>query len=210
MRQGIWISIVGVAIGLMGILLCNMAVSSIAESRLFDDLNDIPENRVGLVLGTSKYLSDGSENLFFTYRLDAAAQLYLLGKIDHIIVSGDNRMDNYNEPREMKRRLVKLGVPSDKVHFDFAGFRTLDSVVRCKEVFGQNKFTIISQKFHNERALFIARKRGIDAIAFNAQDVGLQAGYKTNMREILARVKVVIDLYILNTQPKFLGEKIEI
>lgn len=210
MRQSIWITIVVVATGLMGILLCNLVVTSSTKSRLFSDLNGIPENRVGLVLGTSKYLSDGSENLFFTYRLEAAAQLYLLGKIDHIIVSGDNRMENYNEPREMKRVLVRLGVPPEKVHFDFAGFRTLDSVVRCKEVFGQNKFTIISQQFHNERALFIARKKGIDAIAYNAQDVGLHAGFKTNMREILARVKVVIDLYILNTQPRFLGEKIEI
>lgn len=210
MRQGIWISIVVLAIGLMGILICNLLVSNTSASKLYNDRNGIPENRVGLVLGTSKYLSDGSENLFFTYRLEAAAELYIMGKIDHIIVSGDNRMENYNEPREMKRVLVRLGVPSGKVHFDFAGFRTLDSVVRCKEVFGQNKFTIISQQFHNERALFIARKRGIDAIAFNAKDVGLQAGFKTNMREILARVKVVIDLYILNTQPRFLGEKIEI
>ena len=210
MRQGIWISIVVIATAVMGILLCNLAVTSSVASKLYNDLNGIPENRVGLVLGTSKYLRDGSENLFFTYRLEAAAELYLMAKIDHIIVSGDNRMENYNEPREMKRVLVKLGVPAEKVHFDFAGFRTLDSVIRCKEVFGQNKFTIISQQFHNERALFIARKRGIDAIAFNAQDVGLQAGLKTNMREILARVKVVFDLYIFNTQPKFLGEKIEI
>ncbi|MDZ4846086.1 MAG: ElyC/SanA/YdcF family protein [Chitinophagales bacterium] len=210
MRQSIWISIVVIATGLLGILICNLAVTNSAAPKLYNDLNGIPENRVGLVLGTSKFLSDGSENLFFTYRLEAAAQLYLLGKIDHVIVSGDNRMENYNEPREMKRMLVKLGIPTEKVHFDFAGFRTLDSVVRCKEVFGQNKFTIISQQFHNERAVFIARKRGIDAIAFNAQDVGLQTGFKTNTREILARVKVVIDLYILNTQPKFLGEKIEI
>jgi len=210
MRQVLWFIIVIAAILLLGVLTCNLAVSQGSVSRLYSDVEKLPDNKVGLVLGTSKFLSDGSENLFFTYRLRAAAELFKAGKISAIIVSGDNRMENYNEPRMMKRELVKLGVPAEKIHFDFAGFRTLDSVVRCKEVFGQSSFTVISQRFHNERALFIARKKGIDAIAFNAQDVGLQAGFKTNMREILARVKVVFDLYVLNTQPKFLGEKIEI
>src|SRR6187455_2571909 len=118
MRNGIWITIVLLAIATMGIYICNLAVTNTAEKRLYNDLNAVPQNRVGLVLGTSKYMSDGSENLFFTYRLEAAAELYLMAKIDHVIVSGDNRMENYNEPREMKRVLVKLGVPADKVHFD--------------------------------------------------------------------------------------------
>jgi SanA protein len=194
-------------ITVLGILICNLAVSNTSSSRLFNDLNAIPANRVGLVLGTSKYLSDGGENLYFTYRLKAAYQLWLTGKIDHIIVSGDNRKESYNEPRDMKRALVKLGVPANKIHLDYAGLRTLDSVVRCKKVFGQDRFTIISQKFQNERALFIARKHGIDAIAFNARDVDAKAGFKTSLREVFARVKVVLDLYVLNTQPKHLGEK---
>src|SRR5688500_4052592 len=125
MRRGIWITFVILAITLLGVFICNLAVTNIAASKLYSDPNDVPENRVGLVLGTSKYLSDGSENPFFTYRLQAAAELFLLGKITHVIVSGDNRMENYNEPREMQRMLVQLGVPADKIHFDFAGFRTL-------------------------------------------------------------------------------------
>ena len=210
MRNTLWAVFVIISIILLGILTCNLAVSKLYASRIYSKINALPENRVGLVLGTSKYLIDGGENLFFKYRLQAAADLYVMGKIDHIIVSGDNRTASYNEPREMKRELVKMGVPTDKVHFDFAGFRTFDSVVRCKEVFGQTEFTIISQKFHNERAVFIARKKGIDAIAFNARGVSLQSSYRTRLREIFARVKVVFDLYVLNTQPKFLGEKIEI
>lgn len=210
MRKTLWSAIVLFIILLMGILTCNLAVTRSYSSRIYSNMDSLPENRVGLVLGTSKYLADGGENLFFKYRLEAAADLYLTGKIDHIIVSGDNRVVNYNEPREMKRELVRLGVPAEKVHFDFAGFRTLDSVLRCKEVFGQTRFTIISQKFHNQRAIFIAQKHDIDAIAFNAQDVNVRAGYKTLFREILARVVVIFDLYVLNTQPKFLGEKIEI
>lgn len=210
MQRITWIIIAIVTMVLSGVVICNLAVGKGAASRLYDNLETLPENKVGLVLGTSKYLSDGGENLFFKYRLQAAADLFLAGKIHHIIVSGDNRAASYNEPREMKRELVKMGVPSGKVHFDFAGFRTFDSVVRCKEVFGQSRFTIISQKFHNERALFIARNKGIDAIAFNAQDVDLRSGFKTRLREVFARVKVVFDLYVLHTQPRFLGEKIEI
>ena len=196
MRNTLWAVFVIISIILLGILTCNLAVSKLYASRIYSNINALPENRVGLVLGTSKYLIDGGENLFFKYRLQAAADLYVMGKIDHIIVSGDNRTASYNEPREMKRELVKMGVPTDKVHFDFAGFRTFDSVVRCKEVFGQTQFTIISQKFHNERAVFIARKKGIDAIAFNARGVALQASYMTRLREIFARVKVVFDLYV--------------
>ncbi|HXH19334.1 MAG TPA: ElyC/SanA/YdcF family protein [Chitinophagales bacterium] len=210
MRKVIRIALVIIVILLLGIVACNLAVTRRSAAHIYSSLDALPKNKVGLVLGTSKYLRDGSENLFFKYRLQAAADLYIAGKIEHIIVSGDNRMESYNEPRVMKRELVKLGVPPEKVHFDFAGFRTLDSVIRCKEVFGQNQFTVISQKFHNERALFIARRRGIDAIAFNARDVDPETGLKTRLREILARVMVVFDLYVLNTQPKFLGEKIEI
>lgn len=210
MRTSLWAIIVIFIILLLGIVTCNLAVTRSNASRIYDNLDDLPENRVGLVLGTSKYLKDGGENLFFKYRLQAAADLYIAGKISHVIVSGDNRVASYNEPREMRRELRKMGVPDSLIHLDYAGFRTFDSVIRCKEVFGQERFTIISQKFHNERAIFIASKKDIDAIAYNAKDVDLQSGFKTRMREILARVVVVFDLYVLDTQPKFLGEKIEI
>jgi len=210
MRTSLWVIIVVIIILLLGVLTCNLAVTQSYTSRIYNNLDNLPQNRVGLVLGTSKYLKDGGENLFFKYRLQAAADLYIAGKIDRVIVSGDNRVASYNEPREMRRELRKMGVPDNHIHLDYAGFRTFDSVIRCKEVFGQERFTIISQKFHNERALFIAGKKDIDAIAYNAKDVDLQSGFKTKMREILARVKVVFDLYVLDTQPKFLGEKIEI
>ncbi len=210
MSRKVWTFVVILTIPLMGVVLCNLAVKFGSTSRIFNSIEKLPDNKAGLVLGTSKYRMDGSENLFFKYRIQAAAQLYKAGKIEVIIVSGDNRVANYNEPREMRRELVKLGIPAHKIHLDYAGFRTLDSVVRCKEVFGQQKFTIISQQFHNERALFIAKRKDIDAVAFNAKDVNLQSGFKTKLREVFARVKVVIDLYVLKKQPKFLGEEIGI
>lgn len=117
------------------------------------------------------------------------------------------RKEDYNEPEEMKKALMQKGIPEKSIYLDYAGFRTLDSVVRAKEVFGQNRLTIISQRFHNKRAIYLAEKNGIDAIGYNAPNVNAYAGLKTNIRELLARVKMFIDLGI-DKQPHFLGEKI--
>ena len=121
----------------------------------------------------------------------------------------DNRRHNYNEPQAMKDSLVNRGIPKESLVLDFAGLRTLDSMVRSKEVFGQDSVTVISQQFHNERAIYLARHYGIHAIGYNAKDVSAYEGLKTRMRELLARVKVFVDFFI-NKQPRHLGEKIEI
>ncbi|GIV34544.1 MAG: hypothetical protein KatS3mg031_2079 [Chitinophagales bacterium] len=206
-RKILWSTGSLLLIAVMLIVLCDAVVSWGSKSRIYSDIELLPYNKTGLVLGTSRYLHDGKPNPYFRYRIQAAATLYHSGKISHIIVSGDNSQVSYNEPREMRRELIKLGVPAEVIHLDYAGFRTLDSVVRCREVFGQNQFTVISQKFHNERAIIIARKFNIDAVGFNAQDVDWRKGLKTRAREVLARVKVLLDLYVTQTQPKFLGEK---
>jgi len=177
------------------------------ESYLYDSVNNIPENEVGIMLGTSKTLSGGVENLYYKYRIEAAVELYENNKINYIIVSGDNSTKEYNEPINMQKDLIKKGVNPENIFLDYAGFRTLDSVVRSKEIFGQEKITIISQRFHNERAVFIAMARDIEAIAYNAKDVSLKYGFKTRTREYFARVKMTLDI-LLNKQPRFLGEKI--
>ena len=191
------------------VVLTNNWVQNSSEKLCYSDIKSIPENKVGLLLGTSK-TSRGGVNLFFKYRIEAAASLFKERKIKHIIVSGDNHIANYNEPEEMKSELMKLGVPDSCITLDYAGFRTLDSVVRCEKVFGQTEFTIISQQFHNERALFIANKSGLNCVAFNAKDVPNKYSVKTSIREYFARAKCVLDIYLLHTQPKFLGEKITI
>lgn len=182
-------------------------VSRSTSRQIFSDIQAIPKHKVGLLLGTSKYLNGGGINPYYQYRIDAAVLLYNAGKISFILVSGDNRTVNYNEPERMKRDLVARGIPEERIFLDHAGFRTLDSILRCKDVFGENNFTIISQPFHNERALFIANRRGIAAIAFNARDVEGQDGVKVMLREKLARIKMVFDL-LLNTQPKYFGPRI--
>lgn len=173
------------------------------------NLTNLPNEKVGLVLGTSKTLADGRVNLYFKYRIDAATELYKAGKVQYFIVSGDNSVEHYNEPEDMKLALMTNGVPETQIFEDFAGFRTLDSVVRAKEIFGQKSFIIISQRFHNERAIFLAQKNGIEAYGYNAKDVNAYSGFKTNLREKFARAKVFLD-FALGVEPKFGGDKVHI
>lgn len=185
---------------------CNYWVEHVTANQVFDQEADLPINEVGLVLGTSKYTSNGYSNPYFDNRIKAAVDLYKAGKIKHILVSGDNRLKEYNEPRQMLKALLQEGIPESAITMDFAGFRTLDSIVRCREVFGQQKITIISQKFHNQRALFLANHRKLEAVGYNAQDVPLAWSLKVRFREYLARCKAILDL-ITNKQPKFLGKQ---
>ena len=179
------------------------------EGLIYSNIDSIPENKVGLILGTSMYYRDGL-NPYFFYRIDAAVALYKAGKIKYIVVSGDNGSQNYNEPQDIKNELVKHGIPAERIFLDYAGFRTYDSVVRIEKIFGQTSFTVISQEFHNLRAVYTARRLGLSAIAFNAQDLDIpKYALKMRVREAFARVKVLIDL-AFNKSPKFLGEKIEI
>ncbi len=191
------------------ILFANYSIGKSAESKVFSDTSNIEKNKVGLVLGTAKYLKSGRLNLYFKYRIDATVKLYKAGKIEFVLVSGDNGNTEYDEPTDFKEALVERGIPANKIYLDYAGFRTLDSVVRAKEIFGQEKITIISQQFHNERAIFLAEKKGIDALGFNAQDVSGRYGLRVRLREYFARTKVFIDI-LLRVKPKFLGDKIEI
>ncbi len=185
-------------------------VTTKTQPYLKDSIEEVESVKVAVLLGTSQFLSNGQKNQYFEFRMNAAAELYNAGKVGYILVSGDNRKSNYNEPVAMQNALIKRGIPEENIVLDYAGFRTLDSMVRAREVFGQKKFIVISQKFHNERAVYIARKKGIEAFGYNARDVEVRAGFKTRVREVLARTKMMLDLYILRTQPHFLGEEVKI
>jgi len=191
------------------IYVSNRIIENNGEGKLFNSTENIPKNKVGLLLGTVKYLSDGRINLYYQFRLDAAVELYKSGKIDFILVSGDNGSKGYDEPTDFKNDLIALGIPEDKIFLDYAGFRTLDSVVRVKEIFGQTSVTIISQQFHNERALYLAKHFDINVVGFNAKGVSGKKALKVQLREYLARVKVFVDI-LFNVKPKFLGKPVEI
>jgi SanA protein len=190
--------------------LSNIWIIKSTKSQISDDVSKIQPRTVGLVLGTNKLNRYGKPNLFFIYRIQAATALFKAGKIKHIIVSGDNSKTEYDETTDMHDALVKAGIPDSCITLDFAGFRTLDSVVRCLKVFGQKDVIFISQEFHNQRALFIANYYKMNALAFSTKDVPASYSLRTSVREYFAKFKAVLDLYILDKQPHFLGEEVKI
>ncbi len=186
----------------------NVTAMWASRGRLFTDVADLPEMKVGLVFGTTDRVN-GRENPYFRYRIDAAVRVWKSGKLDTLIVSGDNDSSPiyYNEPEKMKQALMDRGIPGDRIVCDYKGLRTLDSVVRAKEIYGTNAILLISQRFQNERAIYLAKAHGIEAYGFNAQDVETQGGLKTRIREVGARVKMWLDVNFLNTRPRHLGKK---
>lgn len=198
-----------ISIPLVLVISFNLFIEWKTSGKTYASVDKIPHNKVGMVLGTSKRLRNGNLNLYFKYRIKATVQLFKNNKIDYVLVSGDNGSRYYDEPTDFENALVEQGIPKEKIFLDYAGFRTLDSVVRAKKIFGQHKLTIISQEFHNERAIYLAEKNEIEAIGFNAKDLKIKYGLKVKIREYLARTKVFVDL-LFNVQPKFLGEPIVI
>lgn len=206
-----WIKRLGLLalVPLAVITTCHLLIEWHARGKTYTDPGEISYQKVGLVLGTARHRPEGGINPYYQYRIDAALALYKAGKIAFVLVSGDNGSIYYNEPDTMKKDLVAGGIPENRIYLDYAGFRTLDSMVRAKIVFGLDSVTVISQEFHNERALYIAGKKGLHAIGFNARAVEGSEGVKVQLREYLARVKVFLDL-TFNTQPRFYGNHISI
>ncbi len=172
---------------------------------IYSDAKKIPSRRAALLLGTNKYIAKGKKNYYYLYRIRAAAALWKAGKINAVVVSGTNDSRYYNETRSMYRDLIRAGIPQQYIAQDFAGFRTLDSIIRAEAVFDLKKYIIISQKFHLERAIFIARAKGQDVIGFEARArKGTRAALRMQIREYLARAKAFIDIYMLRTEPKYI------
>ncbi|MDT0559209.1 ElyC/SanA/YdcF family protein [Ichthyenterobacterium sp. W332] len=194
---------------LLSIYIPNSIIKKKSKDKLYSSIEGIPYNDVGLVLGASRITPSGNINLYYKYRVEAAIELYKAGKIAYILVSGDNGRKDYDEPSDFKDDLIRGGIPEDKIFLDYAGFRTLDSVIRAKAIFGQDSITVISQKFHNERAIYLAEYHNMKAIGYNAKSVGANFSRKTLIREHFARTKAFMDI-TFNTKPKFFGKTIAI
>ena len=192
------------------IYLIDRFVGKQTQSHIYDNIDSLPHRKTGVLLGTSKYVTNGKLNLFYSNRINAAIALFEAGKIEYIIVSGDNRYLSYNEPKLMMQDLISAGVPAERIIPDYAGFRTFDSVIRSKKVFTQDSVIIISQAFHLERAIYIAQQNDLCPIGFAADFPDHSWAYKVLLREYFARIALMLDLYVLNTKPKFLGEEIPI
>ena len=197
-------------IPLLILLISNQVIRVSSGPFLYDLAEEIPYQRVGLVLGTSHRIRSGGPNPYFHHRMEAAAHLYHSGKVSYLIVSGDNRTRYYNEPAQMKRALQALDVPGEVIYKDHAGLRTLDSVLRAREVFGLDSVTVISQRFQNQRAVYIARYHGMEVLAMNAADVEHQNGNRIMVREWFAKAKVFWDLIkqpglVIEDEPVLIG-----
>lgn len=161
---------------------------------------------VVLVLGTSQWSAEGHPNRHFAGRMDATAALYHAGKVRHILASGANPEIYYNEPQRMFEALVERGVPEDVITLDFAGRRTLDSIVRAKRVFKLQRFIVVSQPYHLYRALYLAQAYGLQAQGYAAAQPPLRERWRVELREVMARLLAVLDLHVLHTDAQVLGE----
>jgi SanA protein len=182
-----------------------------ASSRLYSSIKKIPSKKAVLLLGTAKYIKKGRKNYFYTYRIRAVVALWKAHKVRAVLVSGDNSSKYYDEPTTMAKDLIKAGIPKRYITLDYAGFRTLDSIVRAEKIFGLKDYIIVSQKFHLERALYIAKAKGQKVIGFIAKDIpNTLSAKRMKYREYLARTKAFLDLYVLDTQPKFGGKRVKV
>lgn len=194
---------------LLGVFSAEAWIAHFGRDRCSASLTGIESAPTAVVLGTTPKIRC-LENMFFQPRLDAAAALYHAGKVRALIVSGDHGSLDYNEPAEMKRRLVRLGVPEERILCDHAGFRTLDSVVRARDVFGQSRVIFVSQRFHNLRAVYLACQFGMEAQGVDAADPPAWWTLKTRWREKFACVKALLDVHLLGTRPRFLGPPVQV
>lgn len=193
-----------------GLLLNYQILASYSSSRMFGNAADVPKATIGVVLGTARYLNPRiqRQNLYFNYRMDAAAALFKAGRVKYLLVSGNNYDSHATEVVDMRAALVRRGVPLERILGDPKGLRTLDSILRCKQVFGQSRFVVISQPFHNERAIFLSRQHNLEVFAYNAKPVrdGLGTLLREQIREHLARVKAVLDVFVLSKKARFPGK----
>ena len=196
--------------GVAFVVACNLAVLVAAAGRVtpVGHAAEAPARRAAVVMGCVPKLRGGWDNPYFTARIEAAAELWRAGKVEALIVSGDNHVEWYDEPTEMKAALVSAGVPEDRVVCDYAGFRTLDSIVRAKTIFGLDSFLVVSQDFHVRRAIFLGRCRGLDVRGYAARGVPFgRLSSRTIVREPLARVAAVLDV-LLGRRPRFGGPRV--
>ncbi|WGE70525.1 YdcF family protein [Actinobacillus equuli subsp. haemolyticus] len=183
------------------VLVIDGATGVYVKDSIYTDIEKLPKYNDAVVLGTSKYYSKGSPNLYYKYRLEAAMTLLKRGKVKNLLVSGDNKTPYYNEPKVMQNDLRRMGVQKELIKQDFAGYRTLDSIVRAREVYQLEPFVIVTQQFHCERALFIAKYHHIDAVCFAAKYP--EGHIKVRIREFFARLGMLWD-FLMDTQPETL------
>lgn len=186
--------------GLLAVIGFNVWIVQRSRSRITSDPAAVPVAPVALVMGTSRTVASGRINVHWRMRMDAAAALWKAGRVTRILVSGDNRRPDYNEPRDMRDGLVERGVPVSAITMDSAGLRTLFSVIRARETFGVTHCVIVTDDFHLPRALWLADRRGVQASGFRGPAIPWELSGKTRVREWLARTNAALEEWVLGTE----------
>lgn len=178
------------------VLFSNLYIIRKSNPYLFESSDSLPKSIYGVVLGTNKYLLKGGLNEYFKDRVTECGKLYDAGKIKKIIVSGHVDGKYYNEPEQLKKELVKMGIDSSNILIDTTGDRTLNTIENLKSMDILDSVIIVSQKFHNQRAVFIAREMGIQAVGYNVPDHLTQKNYKTYIREVFSKTNAFFEVLL--------------
>lgn len=193
LNRVLWVLVAIIIAGLAVVAGCELAVYNASKGRVYSNVEEIPHREVGLLLGTNPKGRRGGVNMFYNHRIDAAVALYEAGKVDRILISGAKKGIGYDEPQAMREALVARGVPDSILILDGQGFHTIESIVRAKEVYEVDLVSVISQEFHNRRSLYMAKHKGLDAIAYNAANTTiLRWRVIMFLRERASRVKAVL------------------
>ncbi len=209
-RRAIWLSLAAFVLLIAFILAANFWVIRRTRDGIITRAAALPQNDVTMILGTSRTVRGHWVNPFFEGRMNAAAELYREGKTRHFLVSGDNGHEGYDEPTWMRDALVTRGVPASAITMDFAGFRTRDSMARAKAVFGLQRFTIVTDDFHEPRAIFLARSYGLDVVGYPSASIPFERSKMTRARELISRTVACLEVYVLHTKARYYGPKVEI
>ncbi len=205
-RRWLW-WVTGSVITIVAILLAaSWYVNSSTQTQMYT-VASAPYRKVALVLGTSRRTRNRKLNQYYTERMRTAAELYGAGKVQYLLVSGDNGTVEYNEPDSMRRDLVAMGVPAERIALDFAGFDTFDSMIRANKVWGVDSVLVVSQDFQARRAVYVANHRNIVAGGVAARDPNESPFALAQLREVFARLKLLADVHVLFSQPRYLGAR---
>lgn len=180
------------------LILSNCWIVFSTSDRVISDTRELIGTEVGLVFGTSHKLIGGDPNPFFENRMIAAYELVRSGKVEKLILSGSSDSIYYHEPRAMEKSLLDMGLSEEQLLLDDQGIRTLHSIARLRDIHGYNQVVLITQKYHGYRALFLADRLGVEAVCYEAATPMKENHVMALLREIFARAKAVLDVYVLN------------
>jgi len=189
----------------LAFVLGNLYVLSRTQGKIESALAQCGQEPVGIVFGTSHWTRSGARNPHFEGRMRAAAHLIHAGRVDHLLISGDNSTRYYNEPVTMWRDLRGRDVRDEDMTLDYAGFSTFDTLVRARDVFGVERALLITQAWHLPRALYIGEALGLEVRGCAAVERDVAGRWRLKLREWVARVATLGDLYLWEREPYFLG-----